>query len=275
MPSPTEITVAQLSRLVGTPDAPIIVDVCIDEDFVLNPRLIPSAFRFAHTNIEQLVPRLSGARVVIYCQKGKKLSMGAAALLRTHGVSAEYLLGGKEAWQRAKLEMVPEASIPHSSKRTGSLWVSRHRPKIDRIACPWLIRRFVDRSAQFLFVSPTAVLDVAERFDATPFDVEDVFWSHRDDKCTFDTMLDEFQLSSAPLQKIAAIVRGADTDQLDLVPECAGLLAMSLGLSRMHRDDLEQLDAGMQIYDMLYRWARDASDEKHDWPDKSATRQKS
>jgi len=144
--------------------------------------------------------------------------------------------------------------------------VTRSRPKIDRIACPWLIRRFVDPAATFLFVSPSEVHAVAERFNGAPFDIEGVFWSHRGDRCTFDTMLDELGLQIEPLAKLAAIVTAADTDQLDLAPEAAGLLAASLGLSRMYSDDLEQLAAGVSLYDAFYRWARDASDETHDWP---------
>jgi hypothetical protein len=140
------------------------------------------------------------------------------------------------------------------------------RPKIDRIACPWLIRRFIDPAAVFLFVAPAEVEAVAERFGATPFDVEDVFWSHRGETCTFDTMLSEFGLETEPLLRLAAIVRGADTARLDLAPESAGLLAASLGLSRMYADDLEQLEAGLLLYDAFYRWARDATGEIHNWP---------
>ena len=120
--------------------------------------------------------------------------------------------------------------------------------------------------SRYLFVAPSQVLSVAERFSATPFDVEEVFWSHRGERCSFDTMLEEFGLNSAPLARVAEIVRGADTNRHALAPEAAGLLAVSLGLSRMYRDDLQQLDAAMLIYDGLYRWARDAFDEGHDWP---------
>ena len=144
--------------------------------------------------------------------------------------------------------------------------MTRSRPKIDRIACPWLIRRFVDPTAVFLFVAPSEVAAVAERFHATPFDVEGVFWSHRGEFCTFDIMVEEFGLASEPLVRLATIVRGADTARLDLAPEAAGLLAVSLGLSRMYRDDLAQLDAAMGLYDAFYRWARDATAETHNWP---------
>ncbi|CAN0601443.1 unnamed protein product, partial [Ectocarpus sp. 12 AP-2014] len=121
-------------------------------------------------------------------------------------------------------------------------------------------------NAQFLFVAAAQVSAVAERFKATPFDIEDVTFTHRGDTCTFDTIVDEFNLAHEALDKLSLIVRAADTNRHDLAPEAAGLLAASLGLSRMYRDDLEQLEAGMTLYDAFYRWARDASDEGHDWP---------
>ena len=150
--------------------------------------------------------------------------------------------------------------------------MTRARPKVDRIACPSLIRRFVDPQAVFLFVAPTEVLGVAQRFGATPFDVEgdDVVWSHRGETCTFDTMVEEFGLGTEPLLRLATIVRGADTARPELAPEAAGLLAASLGLSRMHADDLAQLEAGMALYDAFYRWCRDATDETHNWPVRKA-----
>ena len=125
---------------------------------------------------------------------------------------------------------------------------------------------FVDPAAVFLFVAPSEVPAVADRFGATPFDVEGVFWSHRGELCTFDVMLEEFGLNAGPLAALAPIVRGADTARRDLAPQAAGLLAASLGLSRMHRDDLEQLQAAMGLYDAFYRWARDATAETHNWP---------
>ena len=266
MPSPTEITVSQLARLIGTPDAPTIVDVCVDDDFETDPCLIPSAFRFPFDKISELAPRLGSTRVIVTCHRGLKLSQGAAAILRDHGIVAESLEGGHVGWRDAGLPMVPEAKLPPRNDEGRTVWVTRQRPKIDRIACPWLIRRFVDRRAQFLFVAPLQVLSVAEKFNAAPFDVEDVFWSHRGDRCSFDTMVEEFQLELEPLQRLATIVRGADTNRHDLAPEAAGLLAASLGLSRMYRDDLAQLEAGMLLYDAFYRWSRDATDEGHDWP---------
>ncbi len=271
MASPVQISVNQLSRLVGTPAAPVIIDARNGEDFDDDPRLIPAAIRCEFPsvidNIADVVNDIGSRRAVVYCQKGLKISEGVAALLRSKGVSAEVLEGGQFGWRDAGMLM--SADVQRNADGQ-SLWVTRVRPKVDRIACAWLIRRFVDPNAMFMFVTGSQVALVAEKFNATPFDVEDVLFSHRDSGCTFDTMLHEFGLQggSKPaeaLSRLATVVRGADTDQLDLAPQCAGLMAVSLGLSRQYSDDLEQLEAGMHIYDAMYRWARDAFDEKHDW----------
>ena len=261
MPSPNTMSPAQLMRLVGTPDAPAIIDVRTMDDLAADRCLIPGSLAHPHTDLLALVPSLVGRRAVVACQRGGKLSSGGAALLRTAGIAAELLEGGAVAWRAAGLPMVPMSVLPASRR-----WVTRHRPKIDRIACPWLIRRFVDPGAEFLFVPPSDVLAVAEKYDATPYDVEGVHWSHRGDLCTFDTMLSEFALSTEALARLALVVRAADTDRHDLSPQAAGLLAISIGLSRQYRDDLQQLQAGMGLYDALYRWARDGFDEGHDWP---------
>ena len=174
--------------------------------------------------------------------------------------------GGFVEWEAGTLPLVPVAKIPPRDAESRTIWVTRARPKIDRIACPWLIRRFVDPSAVFLFVAPQEVAAVADRFNATAFDIENTHWSHRGDLCTFDVMVEEFGLGTGALLRLATIVRAADTARLDLAPEAAGLLAASLGLSRMHADDLEQLDAGMTLYDAFYRWCRDATEETHNWP---------
>lgn len=266
MPSPNEITVSQLSRLIGTPACPVLVDVRIDEDFDADPTMLPGSFRHPYLDVAALAPKLRGRRVVVYCQKGRKISQGAMALLRNAGIESEFLAGGHFSWRDASEALIPAGRIPPRNDDGRTVWVTRHRPKIDRLACPWLIRRFVDPSALFLFVSPPEVTAVAEKFSAVPFDVEDVFWGHRGESCTFDTMIEEFNLHTAALDRLAVIVRGADTNRHDLAPESAGLLAASLGLSRMYRDDLEQLDAAMGLYDSFYRWSRDAVDEGHDWP---------
>ena len=271
MTAPNEITCEQMLRLIGTPDCPVIVDVSIDPDFNEDPYLIPGAMRHPHTDRVGLAARLGQKGAVVVCQKGIKLSQGLAAWLRTEGCRAEYLRGGNHGWRDLQgAPRVPFAAMPPPVDGA-TLWVTRHRPKIDRIACPWLIRRFVDPGARFLFVSAAEVAGVAERLNATAFDVEGVFWSHRGERCTFDTMLDEFGLRTESLDRLAQVVRAADTNTHDLSPQAAGLLAISVGLSRQYRDDLAQLEAGMMLYDALYRWARDGQDEGHDWPFTKAT----
>jgi len=268
MSHPTALTPATLARLIGRPDTPVLIDVRSPEDFAAEPRLIPGA---APRNLDTLAtwgPALAGHRVVVACRAGHRRSEGAAAWLRQMGAHAETLEGGVEAWAAAGLPMVPADRLPPRDAQGRTVWVTRARPKIDRIACPWLIRRFVDPGAVFLFVPPPEVLGVAEDVGATPFDIdaEGVFWTHRGPLCTFDVMVEEFGLATEPLARLALIVRGADTARLDLAPEAAGLLAASLGLSRMYPDDLAQLESGLLLYDAFYRWARDATDETHGWP---------
>ena len=266
MPAPNTISVEKLVRLIGTPKCPMLIDVRSEADFEADPLLIPSSVRRASTQLDDWAEKYGGQSAVVICQTGLNISQGAAAWLRHHGVSAEALEGGFEAWRQAGFSLVPHAKLPPADPRGRTVWVTRARPKIDRIACPWLIRRFVDPHALFLFVAPSEVVAVAARFAGVPFDIENVFWSHRGDTCTFDTMVEEFGLGTAPLLRLATIVRGADTARPVLSPEAPGLLAASLGLSRMYADDLEQLEAGMLLYDAFYRWCRDATDETHNWP---------
>ncbi len=267
MPAPNEITAPQLLRLIGTPECPVIVDISIDPDHAADPYLIPGSIRHPHRDVEGLKARLDGHPSVVICQKGIKLSQGLAARLRADGLASEYLSGGMYGWRdHPQMTRIPAKAIP-APVDGATLWVTRHRPKIDRIACPWLIRRFVDPGARFLFVSPAEVMGVAERYGATPFDVEGVPFSHRGDNCTFDAMLDDFELHSDPLDRLAAVIRAADTNTHEVCAQAAGLLAISVGLSRQYKDDQAQLEAGLPLYDALYRWARDGADETHDWPE--------
>lgn len=266
MPAPNSITAIQLARLIGLPDTPVIVDGRIDDDKARDPRALPGAVRKDLRIASAWGSDYVGRRVVVVCQRGGKLSQGAAAWLRHEGVQAETLDGGFEAWTAAGCALVRPEVVPPRDEKGRTVWVTRARPKVDRIACPWLIRRFVDPAAVFLFVAPSEVALVGERFDATPFDIDGVFWSHRGELCTFDVMLDEFGLHSPALDRLALMVRGADTGRPDLSPEAPGLLAASLGLSRMYADDIAQLAAGLSLYDAFYRWARDAADETHNWP---------
>jgi len=266
MSASTQISIENLNSLIGTPDCPVLIDARIDEDFELDPRHIPTAIRRSGFSAEDWAVNYQGQSVVVYCEKGLKISQGACAWLRYSGLETVWLSGGFREWRDAGLPLVAENKLPPRDDQGRTVWVTRSRPKIDRIACPWLIRRFVDPSAVFLFVDPGEVPAVAEKFGVTPFDVEDVYWSHRGDQCTFDTMIDEFGLATPPFEHLARIVRGADTARLDLAPEAPGLLAASLGLSQMYQDDLVQLEQGLLLYDAFYRYVRDAADETHNWP---------
>ena len=267
MPSLNAISAQKLARLVGTPKRPTIVDLRPEAEFLTDPRVLPASVRISADDVERRLETHTGARgVVVMCGDGNALSHGVAALLRHAGIAAETLEGGFAGWVGAGLPAIPLAKIPQRAAGGRTVWVTRTRPKVDRIACPWLIQRFVDPSAAFLFVPAAEVPAVAEKFHATPFDMEEGFWTHRGDRCTFDVMVEEFGLATEPLLRLATIVRAADTDRHDLAAEAAGLLAVSLGLSRLLSDDNAQLTAGMTIYDALYLWCRDAADETHGWP---------
>lgn len=273
MPAPDAITCDQLAKLIGTPKAPTILDIRRQALRDHDPRLIAAARPLPETTLAPdaltgLAAALSGP-IVVACAEGHGRSQAIAAWLRAEGLQAEYLEGGHKAWVAAGLPTYLPGLLGKSDGQGRSLWVTRARPKIDRIACPWLIRRFIDPQAVFLFTAPAEVLAVAETLGALPFDMDGVAFSHRTgpggDTCTFDTLLAEFGLAHPALDRLATIVRGADTGRLDLAPECAGLLAASLGLSRMYADDQAQMQAGMALYDAFYRWARDATGETHSW----------
>lgn len=144
-------------------------------------------------------------------------------------------------------------------------WITRERPKIDRIACPWLIKRFVDSEAEFIYVPKEQVFNKSQELDAIPYDIPGAEYSHYGDECTFDYIIKKHELTDPVVQQIAVIVRGADTDRFDLAPQAAGLWAISAGLSYNYTNDDEQLAIGMQLYDALYSWAKFVQAEKHTW----------
>lgn len=144
-------------------------------------------------------------------------------------------------------------------------WITRERPKIDRIACPWLIKNFVDPKAEFLFVPKEEVFARAAELDAIPYDLPGAEYTHEAEFCTFDYILKKHNITDPAIHKIAEIVRGADTDRFDLAPEAAGIWAISAGLSRNYSNDLEQLEIGLKVYDALYSWAKYAQEERHTW----------
>ena len=155
--------------------------------------------------------------------------------------------------------------MTHSSPAP-TRWVTRERPKIDRIACPWLILRFIDPQAEFLYVPAAEVRAVAQATGATPYDIPGVEMSHVGELCSFDAFIAKHALTDPALQQLARIVRGADTSRLNLTPQSAGLYAISLGLSRTQADDHAMLRHGLVIYDALYAWCSEGQDERHAWP---------
>lgn len=144
-------------------------------------------------------------------------------------------------------------------------WITRERPKIDRIACPWLIKNFIDPEAEFLFVPKDQVLELSKKWSAIPYDVPGAEYSHYADECTFDFILKKHGLTDPALRQMAVIIRGADTDNFQLAAQSAGLWAISAGLSYNFKNDQEQLEVGMKIYDALYAWAKYVQEEKHSW----------
>ena len=209
--------------------------------------------------------RMPSARpVVVYCVHGHEVSQNAARELRRIGIDASYLEDGFEGWRAAGLPLAKRALA-----EPGATYVTRARPKIDRIAVPWLIRRFVDPNAKFRYVPASEVLKVAAETAAIPFDVPHVEISHVGPLCSFDACIAKFRIKDTALDRVAQVVRGADTGALDLAPEAAGLLAFSLGLSAQFADDDAMLEAGMALYDALYAWARTAQGESHSWQPKS------
>jgi hypothetical protein len=200
------------------------------------------------------------SHVVAYCAHGHEVSQGVAKALGERGIAAQYLRGGiEEGWKAAR------GALDRKAGGANTRWVTRERPKIDRIACPWLIARFVDPEAEFLYVPPKQVLEAAKERDATPYDVPDVRFSHDGERCSFDAFLAHYRLEDPALARLALIVRGADTARLDLAPQCAGLAAISLGLSRSFADDYEMLRHGLVVYDALYAWCKEGQEEIHTW----------
>jgi rhodanese-related sulfurtransferase len=263
MTNATRISPDELNLLIGTPGCPVIFDVRRKAAFEAAPTRVAGAVWRDHMTAELV---LHDGETIVYCVHGHNVSEIAAAKLRQSGANVRALEGGAAAFEAAGGLMVKKGAELPGSGSEPSVWVTRERPKIDRIACPWLIRRFIDPRAVFHFVAAEWVNEIADEVGGVAYDIDGVFWSHRGQTCTFDTMIAEYGLKSTALDTVARIVRGADTARLDLAPEAAGLLAISLGLSRNHQNDLEQLEAGMAVYDALYTWARDGQGETHNWP---------
>ena len=256
------ISAHDLYARLGTATAPLVLDVRRAPAFEKAESLIASAMRRAPDDVQTWQRRLPANRpVVAYCVHGHEVSQGVAATLRAAGIDATYLEGGIETWSAGSFPTMSKRAVDGSSK-----WVTREHPKIDRIACPWLIHRFLDPNAEFIYVPANQVMAVANETGGTPYDIDGVEFTHEGERCSFDTILRIHGIKDPALDHLAAIVRGADTSRHDLSPQCAGLFAISLGLSANFPDDHEMLKHGMVIYDALYTWCRKLQSETHNWP---------
>jgi rhodanese-related sulfurtransferase len=261
-----------LWNLIGSAKAPQIVDVRRRDAYDASLGVLPTA-SWADAKNADWIDSIERTRpVVVACKAAHEMSQMAAAELRARGYQAAVLAGGYAAWSEAGLPLVDKAALDRFAPKRPSQWVTRRRPKIDRIACPWLIRRFIDADARILFVDPPEVPAVARETGAIPFDIEGVEISHEGPRCSFDTLLKLFGLEGEPaLDRLALIVRGADTARPDLAPEAAGLHAVSLGLSALAGDDDHGLlKQGFMVYDALFAYLRFAAQERHNWPAKVA-----
>ncbi len=262
----------------GRADAPLLLDVRREGKFLESPRMLAGARRCAPDDVAALAALEPAREAVAYCVYGHQVSAEAVAALRAAGWDARRLAGGFEGGE-AGVDAAQDVAQwrahqpPTARKRpdwgvTGekaSRWVTRERPKIDRIACPWLIRRFIDPRAEFFYVADAQVMEQADRLGAVAYDIPDAPITHEWERCSFDALLQAFDLQVPALDVLANIVRGADTSRPELAPQSAGLLAVSLGLSRLHADDHAMLAAAMPVYDALYEWCRSPRDETHNW----------
>lgn len=262
-----------LWNLIGTARAPQIIDVRRRDIYDAADGVLPAAIWRDIAEIEQWSASLDRNRPAVFaCRLAHQMSQIPAAHLRSEGYDARVLAGGYAAWSETKLPLVSKPALDRLAPRRPSLWVTRRRPKIDRVACPWLIRRFIDPQARILYVDPDQVVNTAKETGAVPFDIEGVEISHEGERCSFDTMLKLFGLEGEPaLDRLALIVRGADTARPELAPEAAGLHAVSLGFSALAGDDDHgMLQQGFMIYDGLLAYLRLAASERHNWPAKAA-----
>jgi len=244
------ITSLELNQRLGAFPPPTLVDVRRQPAFDEDPRTIPAAMRRLPEGLDTWASTLEPWRpVVVYCVRGHEVSRHAASALCARGLDARYLAGGIEQWKAR--------GLPTRAFAAPTRWVTRERPKIDRIACPWLIRRFIDPAAEFFYVPAAEVRGFADASEAEPYDVPDVRYTHAGHECSFDAFVRLHDLDDPALAALARIVRGADTGAAELAPEAPGLLAVSRGLSATFADDYEMLKWGMLVYDSLYVWCRD------------------
>jgi rhodanese-related sulfurtransferase len=250
------ISPEELAAVLGRSDAPLVVDVRREERFLESERMLPGARRCPPEQVGRFAASRSPGEAIVYCVHGLEVGEQAAAELRVTGWNARYLQGGFETWIERGLPSLHKRPDLGVTGEQASRWITRERPKIDRIACPWLVRRFIDPSAEFFYVPVQTVFEEAKRLRAVAYDIAGAPITHDGEFCSFDALLRAFDLQEPALVALARIVRGADTDRLDLTPQSAGLLAISRGLSRLHANDHSMLDAALPVYDAPYAWCR-------------------
>jgi rhodanese-related sulfurtransferase len=248
---PKRIAADDLVRQIGLADAPVLIDVRTDADFATDPRLIPGSFRQPHDRLSTLRSRLAGRRAVTICAQDEELSESAAALLSEEGVTAHVLEGGIARWSAEARPMLRAGAV-----RQGGLWVTAESHATDRLACPWLIRRFADPDARFLFLPEGEVAAQAARLGGRVFDLPGADHADTGERCAFDAMLADFGLALPALDRLAGIVRGADRGNPAPAAEAAGIGALAVGLARLCRDPHARIAAAMTVFDALYLWAR-------------------
>ncbi len=265
------ISAAELARTLGSARHPLVVDVRRQAAFSASQHLVCGSLYRPPERVATWSRGLPTERsIVVTCVHGHEVGQTAAAELRAVGFDARYLAGGVEGWIEAGYPHLRKTAIYDGTQAT--TWITRARPKIDRIACPWLIRRFIDPLATFHYVPSDQVPAEAHARNAIPFDISGVTFSHRGETCTFDSMIEDFGLSDQALHRLARIVRGADTSRLELTAQSSGLYAISLGLGDLIEDDHALLETGLSLYDGLYRWQRDLTKETHAWPSREIAR---
>ena len=255
------VSATSLYERIGTAAAPILIDVRRTPTFDADPWMIAGAIRRPPDTVTEWGRALPLYRpAVVYCAHGREVSQQTAFALRGIGVDAGYLEDGIAGWAERKLPLRKKVAAGEHG------WVTRERPKIDRIACPWLIRRFIDPEASFLYVPTEQVFDVARVSGAVAYDIPGAEpFTHDGELCSFDLFLRTYGIEDAALNHLAVIVRGADTSRPELAPQSAGLLALSLGLSANFTNDHDMLEHGLVMYDAFYAWCRSCQDEKHNW----------
>jgi len=261
------ITPLALYEQVGLLSAPTIVDLRGEDAFHAFARRLPGAHRSPAAQIAQWAKTFSRHRPVVVYGADDTVDKEPLETLMSLGLDVQTLEGGIRAWREAGYVTVRDRTELHT--RGGSRWVTRERPKIDRLACPWLVRRFIDPDAQFFYTPAARVRSDAETLGAQPYDIADVTFSHRGDKCSFDAFLDEFDLRDPVLDEIADIVRAADTGELAQSPQAPGLLAISIGMGVNVVDDVVLMEQAMIVYDALYAWCKTSRHETHSWPQKT------